>query len=114
MDTPLVEHTQGGNRLLLIQLPTTVEGRKVFLDATRHLRKASQLDRNNGYSDGNGPNFGIEVEKAREYAEYVSGYVQSNSVARFNTRNYTFFLEETTEKEGKSNVRGDSSKQRRP
>lgn len=110
MDAPLVKRTEGKDKFLLIQLPKQIEGQDAFLDATRHLRKASQTDRNCGYRDENGPNFGIEVEKAREYARYVADHAHPHNIFRFNTRNYMFFIADPSQEGSKKNVRGHASK----
>lgn len=110
MDAPLVKRTEGNDKFLLIQLPTQIDGNDAFLNATRHLRRASQTDCKRGYSEENGPNFAIEVEKAREYARYVARHARSHNIFRFNTKDYMFFIDDPAQEDGKKNVRNHASK----
>lgn len=91
----MVEYTKvedRGNALHLFLLGRDANGQRVFLDATRPIRDAIRTDVKRGYANG-GPNMAIEVEKAREYAGYVAGFVNSDHRHMFHTRSYTTFTE---------------------
>lgn len=62
------------------------EGTSLVMDVTNVLRPAVNKDRRHGYEVEDGPNFGIEIQRAVEYFEYVFGCrPEPHEAMRFNT-----------------------------
>ena len=98
-----------------------LDGYPVAMDFTSFMQSAEQSDEKRGYTRDNGHQWGvaegIEIMRAREYAEYVLTYLTSENMNRFNTvqrsrdgtpllnrkgepvRGYSFFTDMSTAKE---------------
>lgn len=76
---------------LLIQVP--MAGDPVYLDASDRLFDAVRSDKARGYAAYNGPAFGIEVQRARDYADYVGHYANRDNVHKYNHHGYYFATE---------------------
>ena len=62
-----------GRTLHLIEMNRRVNNRNAFLDITDVVYDAMRQDRKSGYY-GVGPMAAIEIERARQYAEYVDNH----------------------------------------
>ncbi len=87
-----VKHTQGKNNLFLISVKDEDE-HTIYLDFTGLAKGA--LGKDTDHADEKGPNFGFEVYKASEYAEYLREcHITIRNFHRFNTRKgYSLFVE---------------------
>lgn len=90
-----VKETNKGRTFHLLRLDTPVDGETVFLDATHRVNEAFRRDKEMGYSKG-GPRVGQEVEKAREYADYVAEHASLDQLYQFKTKDYLFFTDNKT------------------
>ena len=93
MDT-YVKHTQGKDNLFLISVKNEDE-HVIYLDFTRLAKGALGKDTRQNHNSEKGPNFGFEVHKASEYAEYLREcHITLRNFHRFNTRKgYALFVE---------------------
>jgi chloramphenicol 3-O-phosphotransferase len=96
-----VKDENRGYTLHLLKLDCELGGAKVYLDASRRIKEAQRADRDAGYKNG-GPRMGLEVEKARSYADYVAQHVTQETVHHFHTRDYSVFTERATPAEAKN------------
>jgi len=87
-----VKHTQGKSNLFLISVKNEDE-HTIYLDFTGLAKGA--LGKDTGHDSETGPNFGYEVYKATEYAEYLREcHITVRNLHRFNTRKgYSLFVE---------------------
>jgi homoserine acetyltransferase len=67
-----VKHVDGDNTFFLVPVKTDTEG-TICLDVTRIMRGAINKDRRGNYEAENGPNFGIEMARAMQHADFLSG-----------------------------------------
>lgn len=73
----------------MIPLNVKINDRFILMDATDILMQAQKTDRKNGYHP-NGPMFGIEIKRAREYADYVATHINAENMDGFDTKHYSF------------------------
>jgi hypothetical protein len=72
-------------------------GSDTYLDLTNRAKHAIRRDVRRGYESENGPEFGIEVLHALEYAEYVSEHGKPEDIHKFGTRDgYSIFFKSDT------------------
>ena len=71
----------------------------IYLDASTRIKEAEKQDKMNNYNTG-GPLMAIEIEKAREYADYVGEHATIDTLYQYFCRGYYLF----TEKETSDNV----------
>ena len=62
-----------------------------YMDATKIVIDAINRDKKNGYKSQNGPHYGIEVNRAIEYSNYVQAHANSDNFRKFSTSKYTIF-----------------------
>lgn len=77
----------------MIQLPEKYNGHDAFVKMTGIIRQANRVDRKRDYDHLNGPNVGIEVQRALDYIDYVSQVATPDNLSRFNTARYTFIID---------------------
>lgn len=108
----MVKHTENRRTFYLFPLPETprdsFNGRTAYLDASDLMKEANRRDKTLGYDREQGPNFGIEHQRAIEYAEYVSQHATAENLFKFNTSKYVFFV--NTQESGVSVNRTGKSK----
>lgn len=82
-----------GKRVFYILPVKEFSNSVAYLDVTDRARHAINRDRRKHYDAENGPNFGVEILHAREYADYVAQHATENNLHKFNTRDggYSFF-----------------------
>lgn len=98
MSSLYVKHEENKRIHYLIPLENKFDGRVAYLDLTDKIRNAINKDRRNRYGEENGPNFGIEILHAREYAKYVNEHAHVANLHKFNTRSgYSFFISSLTD-----------------
>lgn len=93
MATYLREATRG-RTLHLLKLDRNFGDVAVYLDATKKIKEAEKADKENGFENG-GPEMAFEIEKARQYADYVAGHANVDNLHLFNTRSYLMFTDKT-------------------
>lgn len=81
-----------GRTLHLLQLDRMLGNDTVYLDATDQVNEAIKDDRKNNHESG-GPYMSMEIEKARQYADYVSQHATINNLQNFNGRGYRLFTD---------------------
>lgn len=89
-----VKEATRGRTLHLLKLDTGFGDTSVYLDATNRIKEALKHDRDNGYREG-GPMTGHEIEKAREYADYVGAHAISENLHQFACCGYFLFTDKT-------------------
>ena len=89
-----VTHTQGKRVLYLVPITEIDEG-TIYLDFTSVAKPANTKDKRAGHDSEKGPNFGHEVHRALEYAEYLQDCkLTKYNVHKYNTRRgYSLFTE---------------------
>ncbi len=93
-----VKHKENRRVFYLIPLNKQFNGKTAYLDITDRARSAINKDRRKNYGIENGPNFGIEVLHATEYAAYVADVAHSKNLLKFGTRTgYSFFINALTD-----------------
>ena len=93
-----VKHQENRRTYYLIPLTNKIDGKTAYLDLTDRARNALNKDRRHHYQPENGPNFGIEILHAKEYADYVTSVANNRNLHKFNTRKgYTFFVSALTD-----------------
>ena len=93
-----VKHQENRRTYYLIPLPNKFNDKIAYLDLTERARNALNKDRRHHYPAENGPNFGIEILHAKEYAEHVSSVASKHNLHKFNTRRgYSFFISSLTD-----------------
>ena len=88
-----VRETSRGRVLHLLVLPPQHFGnREVYLDASQRITDAEREDHANGY-DGVGPLMAHEIEKARDYADYVAQHATIDTLHKFYSKGYSLFAD---------------------
>jgi hypothetical protein len=87
-----IKESSKGKTLHLIRVDNIAGNTPVYLDATKMVRDAEHFDLKNGYKNG-GPNLGIEIERARDYADYVGEYASVETLHQFYCPQYFLFSE---------------------
>ena len=86
-----IRETVRNRTLHLLRLDTKCGDATVYLDASRRIKDALRADREDGYKNG-GPRTGVEVERAREYADYCDQYVTTENLYQFYAKGYGYVL----------------------
>ena len=87
-----LKHTES-RTYYLVPLPKKFDGKTAYLDLTERARNAINRDRRRHYDPEHGPDFGVEILHAIEYAEYVSEHANDRNIHKFSTRaGYSFFI----------------------
>jgi len=95
-----VKHQENRRTYYLIPLEAKFDGRTAYLDFTDRAKNAINKDRRYRYPIEKGPNFGIEIHHAQEYAEYVAENANPVNIHKFNTRGgYSFFVSSLTDEQ---------------
>jgi hypothetical protein len=82
----------------LISLNATFDDHPVFMDISYIMRNAIERDGKNGYLHEAGPFYGIEHQRALDYAGYVEQHLDAKeNLWRFDTRHYRFFVGSLTQ-----------------
>lgn len=93
-----VKHQENRRVFYLIPLKKQFDGKTAYLDITDRARKAINKDRRQNYGIENGPNFGLEVLHAVEYADHVADVAHPKNLHKFGTRTgYSFFISALTD-----------------
>lgn len=93
-----VKHTENRRTYYLVPLPVKYDNKTAYLDLTDRARNAINRDRRRFYDPENGPDFGIEILHATDYAGYVSDCANEKNLHKFGTRTgYSFFLNPFTD-----------------
>ncbi len=88
-----VKHTENRRTYYLVPLPVKFNGRTAYLDLTDRARNAINRDRRRYYDPEHGPDFGVEILHAMQYAEYVADHAVEKNLHKFGTRTgYSFFV----------------------
>ena len=89
-----VKHTEGKHTLFLIPIKED-SGKTIYLDFSRVASPAINQDRKGEHGDETGPEFGYEVYRAGEYAEYLRECkLTVHNFQRFGTnKGYALFVE---------------------
>lgn len=102
MSSAYVKYIENRRTHYLVPLPTKFDGRTAYLDLTDRIKNAINRDRRQRYEPEDGPEFGIEILHANEYAQYVSEHATSNNLHKFGTRTgYSFFISSLTDEQAK-------------
>ena len=92
MATYVKEQTRG-KTLHLIDVGKQINGAQLYVNATDSIKEAIQADAARGY-EGVGPNAAQEIERAKEFAEYLFHQpITTNDLDNYRQRNYDLFLE---------------------
>ena len=86
-----VKRTEGKRTFYLIPL-REVDGTTTFLDCSYLVRGAIKRDKSEGHSPEKGPEFAHEIMRAVDYAEYVAEHMTERNLYKFNTKNYSMFI----------------------
>jgi hypothetical protein len=89
-----VNETTKGRTLHLLRIDNMQDGIVAYLDATKRVKDAERVDQKDGYNHG-GPRMGCEVERARQYADYVGQYASADSIHHFYCNDYYLFTDRT-------------------
>lgn len=93
-----VKHNENRRTYYLVPLPAKFDDKTAYLDLTDRARNAINRDRRRFYEPENGPDFGIEILHAVEYAAYVSEHANEKNLHKFGTRTgYSFFVNPFTD-----------------
>ena len=88
-----IRHTEGRRVLYLIPLDIKSEdGREAFLSFTEFARNSINRDRRRHYTEEDGPNFAIALQKALEYSEYVNTHAAPHNLHKFSRPDMTCFF----------------------
>jgi len=91
--TKLVENRKTS---YVVELETTLNDYPIFYNVTDIMHDAIRADRKRGYPAENGPAWGIEVQRAIEYAQYVQdccGQDSRDILYRFDTTQGQFYTD---------------------
>jgi hypothetical protein len=98
MPSLYVKHHENKRVFYLIPLKKQFDGKTAYLDITDRARKAINKDRRQNYGIENGPNFGLEVLHAVDYADHVADVAHPKNLHKFGTRTgYSFFISALTD-----------------
>lgn len=89
-----VRESTRGKVLHLLKIDNTSDP-VIYLDATNRIRDAERDDQKAGYQNG-GPAVGIEIEKARAYADYVGQYATVDTLHQYYCTDYYLFTDTGT------------------
>jgi hypothetical protein len=85
------KRTEGDRTFFLVPLKQVDDG-MAYLDCTSCMKKAIKVDQGNGFGEEQGPEFAYEIQRAVEYAEYVTAHATSKNLHKFNTRDFSLFI----------------------
>jgi len=87
-----IHKQEGIKHYHLFRTTLTTSYGAVFMDATEELQAASRADHRDGYDYEDGPRFGIEFNRAKEYAEYVDSCATLSNYIEFSTAKFGFSI----------------------
>ena len=85
------KRTEGDRTFFLVPLKQIDDG-MAYLDCTSCMRKAIRVDQKDGFTEEQGPEFAHEIRRAIEYAEYVIEHATPRNLHKFNTRDFSLFI----------------------
>ncbi len=89
-----IREVSRGRTLHLLKMSSPRFGdTKVYLDLSNRVKEAEKHDRKSGYTHG-GPRVAQEIEKAREYADYVAEHASVDNLHNFYCDGYYLFTDQ--------------------
>lgn len=75
----------------IVPMNKYIEGHQLFINVTDIIKDAINKDHHHGYEKENGPRYAIEVERVKEYVNYIDNKIDSENYSKFSTKNYYIF-----------------------